>query len=119
NEYGATTGRPRRCGWIDLVALNYACMINGVTKIVMTKADVLDSFEDLQVCTAYTKGGETLKEIPLRLDLDHYVPVLEGFDGWHTDISQIKDFNALPDKAKSYIGFINKYLGVNVDFISN
>ncbi|MCH5596604.1 adenylosuccinate synthetase [Niabella ginsengisoli] len=118
-EYGATTGRPRRCGWIDLVALNFACMINGVTKIVMTKADVLDEFEELQVCTAYSKEGQELTEIPLRLDLDHYVPVLEKFEGWNTDISQVKDAAALPEKAKSYIDFINSYLGVNVDFISN
>jgi adenylosuccinate synthase len=119
NEYGATTGRPRRCGWIDLVALNFACMINGVTKIVMTKADVLDSFEELQVCTAYSREGKELTEIPLRLDLDHYVPVLEKFEGWHTDITQVKDFAALPEKTKTYIAFINNYLGVNVDFISN
>jgi adenylosuccinate synthase len=118
-EYGATTGRPRRCGWIDLVALNFACMINGVTKIVMTKADVLDEFEELQVCTAYSKEGEELTEVPLRLDLDHYVPVLQKFEGWNTDITQIKDAAALPEKARSYIAFINSYLGVNVDFISN
>ncbi|GAB3426957.1 adenylosuccinate synthase [Niabella aquatica] len=119
NEYGATTGRPRRCGWIDLVALDFACLINGVTKIVMTKADVLDSFEELNVCIAYSKGGQELKEIPLRLDLDHYVPVYQKFEGWNADITQITSFEALPDKAKSYIDFINSYLGVNVDFISN
>lgn len=119
NEYGATTGRPRRCGWIDLVALNFACLINGVTRIVMTKADVLDSFEELNVCVAYSKGGEELTEIPLRLDLDHYVPVYRKFDGWNADITQTKSFEALPGKAKSYIDFINGYLGVNVDFISN
>lgn len=119
NEYGATTGRPRRCGWIDLVALNFACLINGVTKIVMTKADVLDSFEELNVCIAYSKEGQELKEIPLRLDLDHYVPVYQKLEGWNTDITQVKSFEALPGKAKSYIDFINSYLGVNVDFISN
>ncbi|HMR82111.1 MAG TPA: adenylosuccinate synthase [Niabella sp.] len=119
NEYGATTGRPRRCGWIDLVALNFACLINGVTRIVMTKADVLDSFEELNVCVAYSKGGQELTEIPLRLDLDHYVPVYRKFEGWNTDITQIKSFEVLPGKAKSYIDFINGYLGVNVDFISN
>ncbi|MFT4094018.1 MAG: adenylosuccinate synthase [Niabella sp.] len=119
NEYGATTGRPRRCGWIDLVALNFACMINGVTKVVMTKADVLDSFEELQVCTAYSKAGKELKEIPLRLDLDHYVPVYEKFQGWNTDISSLKHFSELPDKAKSYIDYINNYLGVTVQYLSN
>ncbi|MGC4232381.1 MAG: adenylosuccinate synthase [Niabella sp.] len=119
NEYGATTGRPRRCGWIDLVALNFACLINGVTRIVMTKADVLDSFEELNVCVAYSKEGQELTEIPLRLDLDHYVPVYRKFEGWNTDITQVKSFDKLPGKAKSYIEFINSYLGVNVDFISN
>jgi adenylosuccinate synthase len=119
NEYGATTGRPRRCGWIDLVALNFACLINGVTRIVMTKADVLDSFEELNVCVAYSKEGQELTEIPLRLDLDHYVPVYRKFEGWNTDITRVKSYEALPGKAKSYIDFINGYLGVNVDFISN
>lgn len=119
NEYGATTGRPRRCGWIDLVALQFACMVNGVTKIVMTKADVLDGFEDLQVCVAYSKEGMAIKEIPLRLDTDHYVPVYEKLEGWHSDITTIKSFDDLPEKAKSYIGFINNYLGVNVQYISN
>jgi len=118
-EYGATTGRPRRCGWIDLVALKFACMINGVTKIVMTKGDVLDSFETLQVCTAYKKGDEIISKIPMHLDMDEYAPVLEVFDGWHTDITNIKDFAALPDKTKTYIQFINNYLGTNVDYISN
>ncbi len=119
NEYGATTGRPRRCGWIDLVALNYACMINGVTQIVMTKADILDSFEELQVCTAYSKAGKEIKEVPLRLDLDHYVPVYQKFDGWNTSVAEIKTIEALPEKTKYYIEFINQYLGIKVNYISN
>jgi adenylosuccinate synthase len=68
NEFGATTGRPRRCGWIDLVALQFACMINGVTKIVMTKADVLDAFKELEVCTAYKLNGKESREIPFQMD---------------------------------------------------
>lgn len=119
NEYGATTGRPRRCGWIDLVSLSYACMINGVTKIVMTKADVLNTFEELQVCTAYSIRGKEIKEVPFRLDLDHYVPVYQKFEGWNTDISQAKDYNSLPEKTKNYIKFINEYLGVAIKYISN
>lgn len=118
-EYGATTGRPRRCGWMDLVALNFACMINGVTKIVMTKADVLDHFEELKICTAYNNNNATIKEIPFRLDDADYKPVYESFDGWHTESSSIKTYDALPEKMKSYIGFINHYLGVNVCYISN
>lgn len=118
-EFGATTGRPRRCGWIDLVALHFACMINGVTKIVMTKSDVLDSFEELQVCTAYSIDGVETKEIPLRLDLGHYVPVYEKLNGWHTNTDQIKDFSALPQTEKDYIHFVNSYLGTNISYISN
>lgn len=118
-EYGATTGRPRRCGWIDLVALNYACMINGVTKIVMTKADVLDYFEKLDVCVAYQKNGEEVKQIPMRLDEGQFEPVYKSFDGWNTTIDSIKYFSKLPDKMKSYIQFINEYLGVPVSYISN
>lgn len=118
-EYGAVTGRPRRCGWIDLVALNFACMINGVTKLVMTKADVLDHFEKLEVCTAYELDGKEIKEIPLRLDLADYKPQFKAFDGWNTDITQLKNYAELPEKMKQYIDFIDGYLGINVKYISN
>jgi len=119
NEFGATTGRPRRCGWIDLVALNYACMINGVTKIVMTKADVLDTFEDLKVCTSYTINGESSKEIPFQMMRVAIVPELQGFTGWKTDISGIKSAKDLPEAAQKYITFIDQYLGVKISWISN
>lgn len=118
-EYGAVTGRPRRCGWIDLVALNFACMINGVTQLVMTKADVLDHFEKLEVCTAYSLDEKEIREIPLRLDLAAYQAKFEAFAGWHTDISQAKSYEGLPEKMKNYITFINDYLGVPVKYISN
>ncbi|WP_008584623.1 adenylosuccinate synthase [Niabella soli] len=118
-EYGAVTGRPRRCGWIDLVALNFACMINGVTQLVMTKADVLDHFEKLEVCTAYSLDGKSITEIPLRLDLADYKPEFKAFDGWHADITQTKSYAELPEKMKIYIDFINEYLGVGVRYISN
>ncbi|GAB3017401.1 adenylosuccinate synthase [Niabella terrae] len=119
NEYGATTGRPRRCGWIDLVALKYACMLNGVTKIVMTKADVLDKFEQLEVCVAYSKAGEEITEIPLRLDLDHYVPVYSSQPGWNTAINKVKDYAGLPEKTQQYISYINTYLGIPIKYLSN
>lgn len=119
NEFGATTGRPRRCGWIDLVALHYACMINGVTKIVMTKADVLDAFKELQVCTAYRVDGKETKEIPFQMDRIKPEPVYQGFEGWHTDTSAIKDYDSLPGTAGTYVNFINDYLGVKVHYISN
>jgi adenylosuccinate synthase len=118
-EYGATTGRPRRCGWMDLVALQYACMIDGVTKIVMTKADVLDEFESLKICTAYHIDGKEIAKMPFRLDYANVQPVYENFAGWHTNISTIKTFEALPEKMKEYISFINKFLNTNIQFISN
>lgn len=119
NEFGATTGRPRRCGWIDLVALNFACMINGVTKIVMTKADVLDSFKELEVCTAYNLNGKECKEIPFRMDRQKPEPQYKTFVGWNTDTSAAKSYDTLPDTMKNYVKFINEYLGVNIHFISN
>ncbi|MDZ4793424.1 MAG: adenylosuccinate synthase [Bacteroidota bacterium] len=119
NEFGATTGRPRRCGWIDLVALNFACMINGVTKIVMTKADVLDAFKELEVCTEYTINGKTTREIPFQMDRQKPVPHYKAFAGWNTDTSAAKAYSGLPDTMKTYVKFINEYLGVNIHFISN
>lgn len=119
NEFGATTGRPRRCGWIDLVALQFACMINGVTKIVMTKADVLDAFKELEVCTSYKIDGKESKEIPFRLDRVKVEAVYKKFPGWNTATSAAKSFEELPDTMKTYVDFINSYLGVKVNYISN
>jgi adenylosuccinate synthase len=119
NEFGATTGRPRRCGWIDLVALNFACMINGVTKIVMTKADVLDTFKELQVCTDYAIKGKNSREVPFQMDKQKPVPQYKSIAGWNRDTSSIKTYEELPDTMKSYVKFINEYLGINISFISN
>jgi adenylosuccinate synthase len=119
NEFGATTGRPRRCGWIDLVALNFACMINGVTKIVMTKSDVLDAFEDLSVCTSYGIDGRQDKSVPYQMSKTPITPHYEQFPGWMTDITKIRDLSSLPEAMKQYIQFINEYLGVHVSHISN
>ena len=119
NEFGATTGRPRRCGWIDLVALEFACMINGVTKIVMTKADVLDLFPELNVCTAYMVNGKTNREIPFQLERQKTEPVYKSFEGWNQPTSSITDYKKLPSTMKTYVDFINKTLGVNISFISN
>lgn len=119
NEFGATTGRPRRCGWIDLVALQFACMINGVTKIVMTKADVLDAFTELQVCTSYNINGRESREIPFRLDRLKVEPVYKAFPGWNLTTTAIKSFDDLPETMKTYVDFINKYLGVKIGYISN
>ncbi|MFN8291529.1 MAG: adenylosuccinate synthase [Chitinophagaceae bacterium] len=119
NEFGATTGRPRRCGWIDLVALNFACMINGVTKIVMTKADVLDAFETLEVCTAYNLDGKETTEVPFRLERVKPVPVYREFKGWHTNTSKITEYAGMPPTTREYVDFINHYLGVPICYISN
>ena len=119
SEFGATTGRPRRCGWIDLVALNFACMINGVTKIVMTKADVLDTFKELQVCTDYNIDGKNTRQMPLQMERTKPVPVYKSFPGWSTSSSAANLYSNLPDTMKEYINFINGYIGVNVHYISN
>jgi adenylosuccinate synthase len=119
SEFGATTGRPRRCGWIDLVALNFACMVNGVTQIVMTKADVLDAFEELSVCTSYGIDGKQEKAVPYQMSKMPIEPHYEQFAGWQTDITKIRDNASLPQAMKNYIEFINGYLGVDVSYISN
>lgn len=119
NEFGATTGRPRRCGWIDLVALQFACMINGVTQIVMTKADVLDGFEELRVCRQYRVNGEESSMVPYQMMKTQIEPVYTTVPGWKSDITGIKHFESLPDGMKKYIGQINEFLGVPVRYISN
>ncbi len=119
SEFGATTGRPRRCGWIDLVALKYACMINGVTQVVMTKADVLDAFEELQVCTAYGIDGATTKEVPFQMSNLQIDPVLQSFKGWNMDTTQLKLASELPATMNTYVDFINNYIGAPVTYVSN
>lgn len=119
SEFGATTGRPRRCGWIDLVALKFACMINGVTQIVMTKADVLDSFTELEVCTAYSVNGKETKQIPFEISKVKIDPVYKAFSGWSKPITDCKTWADLPEQMNEYLAFINNYLGVEVKYVSN
>ena len=119
SEFGATTGRPRRCGWIDGVALKFACMINGVTKIVMTKADVLDAFSELKVCTAYNVNGEKTEEVPFQMNRVRIEPILQSFQGWLTDTTGVKKYDKLPQNMQDYVQFINQYLGVKIAYISN
>jgi len=119
NEFGATTGRPRRCGWIDLVALRYACMINGVTRLVMTKADVLDAFKQLSVCTGYKINGKESSEIPFQMTRVNIEPVYKEFNGWNISTSAAKSPAELPQAMKGYVAFINTELGVRVQYISN
>jgi adenylosuccinate synthase len=119
NEFGSTTGRPRRCGWIDLVALNFACMINGVTQLVMTKADVLDTLDVLKVCNKYNVNGKETAQVPFQMEGISLSPVYKEFPGWKTDITGIKDFKNLPAQMVTYINYINSFLGTSVKYISN
>jgi len=118
NEYGATTGRPRRCGWLDLPALKYAIMLNGTTHLVMTKADVLTKFKKIKVCTHYTmEDNRKIDYFPY----DQYKikePIYKEFDGWDEDISKINNFSELPKSFKNYIKFIEDETGVPVKLIS-
>ena len=119
NEFGSTTGRPRRCGWIDMVALQFACMINGVTKLIMTKADVMDSLETLKVCDAYNVNGKEQTQIPFQMSQMNIEPVYKEFAGWNKDITNIKAFADLPEEMKIYIRYLDKKSGIPVKFISN
>jgi len=119
NEFGSTTGRPRRCGWIDLVALKFACMINGVTQLIMTKADVLDALDTLQVCNSYKINNEDITEIPFQMSRMNIDPVYQRFAGWKTDITAIKNFEDLPSNMKVYINYLNGSLNIPIKFISN
>jgi adenylosuccinate synthase len=119
HEFGSTTGRPRRCGWIDLVALNFACMINGVTQLVMTKADVLDTLDVLKLCTNYSINGQSTSHVPFQMEGASIEPLYKEFAGWKTDITGLKEFNELPSNMDHYINYINSNLGVQVKYISN
>ncbi len=116
-EFGATTGRPRRCGWLDLPALRYAIMLNGVTELIMTKPDVLSGLDTFKVCTAYRIRGEETKDLPFSLE-EKIEPVWRSFGGWKEDISAIRHFNDLPRQLKEYISFIESETGVPVTMIS-
>ena len=119
SEFGATTGRPRRCGWIDLVALKFACMINGVTKIVMTKTDILDAVQTLEVCNSYELDGQITSQVPYQMDQRDLKPLYKSFPGWNTDIQYVENFDTMPTEMKNYINYINDYLSVPVKYISN
>lgn len=117
-EFGATTGRPRRCGWIDLVALKYTCMLNGVTQLVMTKADVLDHFESIKACIAYRVNGETTQEVPYQLNNKDIEPVYKTFEGWQGSCASSPSYADLPEEMKTYLHFIEDYLQAPVKYVS-
>lgn len=116
-EYGSTTGRPRRCGWLDLVALRYAIMLNGVTDLILTKADVLDSFETIKVATAYKINGNITHQLPFDIDTP-IEPMYTDLKGWNSPITHCKSKNELPPELKDYIAFIEKEVGVPVSMVS-
>ena len=119
HEFGATTGRPRRCGWLDLVALKYAARINGMNELALTKMDVMDGFEEIKVCTSYKLDGEETQVFPLFLDeIEKVEPVYTTLPKWNKDISGITNWDELPDTAKSYIQFVEDYLGMKFTIIS-
>ena len=118
NEFGATTGRARRCGWLDLVALKYAVQVSGVTQLYMMKADVLSGFKTLKVCTAYNYRGKEIKHLPYNIEAENVTPVYTHFDGWEEDLTSIKDATDLPLQLDSYIKFIEKELEIPVKVVS-
>lgn len=118
-EFGATTGRPRRCGWLDLVALKYVVQINGMNELTLTKMDVMDGFEEIKVCTSYKIDGKETNVFPLSLDeIERVEPVYTTLPGWKNSIEGITDWNKLPSTAQSYIRFVEDYLGVKFTIIS-
>lgn len=118
-EFGATTGRPRRCGWLDLVALKYAIRINGISNLALMKLDVLDNFEEIFICTAYDIDGEIVQEMPQSPEiLSKIKPVLKKFKGWNKKICDIRNLRDLPKEASDYVQFIGNHIGIPVDVVS-
>ena len=118
-EFGTTTGRPRRCGWLDLVVLKYAIRVNGLTELCLTKLDVLDQMDTIKVCVGYKAGDEVIDEFPLDLEsFDQCEPIYEELPGWNEDISAMTEFDELPENAKKYVQYIESKVGVKIKLIS-
>ncbi len=119
NEYGTISKRPRRCGWLDLVLAKYACNMNGVRQIALTKIDILSGINELKICIGYQDGDKVVKDYdPTKIDLGSTNPVYETFKGWEEDITEVKNYKELPRNCKKYIEFIEQYLNVEVKYIS-
>ncbi len=118
HEFGATTGRPRRCGWLDLVALRYACQVNGVTQLMMMKADVLSGFKTLKVCTAYHYKGQDIKHLPYNIESENVTPIYTDFKGWEEDLTAMDSANTLPQTLIDYIEFLEEELQIPIKIVS-
>lgn len=118
HEYGATTGRPRRCGWIDIPALRYACMINGVTDLFVTKPDVMNDFEEVCMCTSYDVDGQRTDEIPFEYNTMPIHPVLTSYTGWQRSLEGTAEYDALPAELKTFLGEIERLTGVRIAAVS-
>ncbi len=118
NEFGAVTGRPRRCGWLDLVALKYAVQVNGVTQLMMMKADVLSNFETLKVCTAYKYKGKITEHMPFSIEEENVTPVYTELKGWDQDLTGLTSAEQLPKELQDYIAFLEENLEVPVKIVS-
>lgn len=118
NEFGATTGRPRRCGWLDLVALKYAVQINGVTDLMMMKGDVLSGFKTLKICTAYNYKGKEISHLPFNIEPENVTPIYTEIKGWDEDLTKMSSENQLPETLNAYIDFLEKELEVPIKIVS-
>ncbi len=118
HEFGATTGRPRRCGWLDLVALKYAVQVNGVTKLMMMKGDVLSGFDLLKVCTAYKYKGETITHLPYNIEPENVTPIYTEMKGWSEDLTGMTEASQLPKELNDYITFLEKELETPITIVS-
>lgn len=118
NEFGSVTGRARRCGWLDLVALKYAVQINGVTELYMMKGDVLSGFENLKVCIAYNYKGEKIDHLPFNIEEENVIPIYEELKGWNADLTGMQSYEQFPEELKAYISFIEKEVGVPIKIVS-
>ena len=118
HEFGAVTGRPRRCGWLDLVALKYACQVNGVTQLSMMKGDVLSGFKTLKVCTAYKYKGEIIKHLPYNIEEQNVTPIYTEFKGWKDDLTKMRDTSEFPKELNEYIVFLEKELEIPIKIVS-
>ena len=118
SEFGATTGRPRRCGWLDLVQMRYAIMINGVTELSMMKSDILSIFNKIKVCTHYLVNGEKVSDFPFDVNDIEIIPFYEEIDGWNCDLTKLRDYKDAPQALKNYVSYLEKQLRVPINVIS-